>query len=405
VIFRPLRVDPTLLAEAGLLLDGVLGANARLPLDPVSGALVVAMVEAGPPILAIDVPTGLDPSTGAVDEPCVRAAATIALGAPKLGCFLEPGRSWIGDLWCDDLGMRDSDALEPDGAAHVLTHGEFLALLPRREDDSEKRRSGAPLIVAGSAQFPGAAVLCARGAARAGAGYVTVATPGGAAAALRNHLVEQVVVTFDETDALAGAAEICDLLGRSGAIGIGPGLGLSEAVGTIVRAVIERSELPIVADASALFHLAKHLDMLRGKQIVLTPHAGEFARLSGRGTVEPHERLSRLRAFVAERDVTTLLKGRSTLIADRHRVHVNPTGTPALATAGTGDVLTGIIATLLAQGLTPIDAARVGAYWHGRAGRIAGERRPVGVVAGDVAEALAQAARPELAAVGPERIF
>lgn len=404
VLFRPLRVDAARLGDAGLLLDGVLGANARLPLDPVSAALAVAMIDAGPPILAIDVPTGLDPSTGAVDEPCVRAVATIALGAPKLGCFLEPGRSWVGDLWCDDLGMRDSDGAEPD-TANVLTEREFLALLPKRDDDSEKRRAGAPLIIAGSEQFPGAAVLCARGAARAGAGYVTVATPAGAAAAIRGHLIEQVVVTFDDTDSLAGAAEICDLLGRSGAIGIGPGLGLSDATGTIVRTVIERTELPIVADASALFHLAKHLRVLRGKQAVITPHAGEFARLSGHGTVHPHERLPRLRAFVAEHGVTTLLKGRSTLIADRHRVHINPTGTSALATAGTGDVLTGIITTLLAQGLSPIDAARVGAYWHGRAGRIAGERRPVGVVASDVPEALAEAARPEPLAAGPQRIF
>jgi hydroxyethylthiazole kinase-like uncharacterized protein yjeF len=405
VTFRPLRVDPTLLAGAGLILDGVLGANARLPLDPVSASLVVAMIEAGPPILAIDVPTGLDPTTGALNEPCVRAAATIALGAPKLGCFLEPGRSAVGDLWCDDLGMDTSDAAAPEGSVRVLTDREFVVLLPNREPDSEKRRSGAPLILAGSAQFPGAAVLCALGAARAGAGYVTVATPSAAAAAIRAHLIEQVVVTFDEADAVAGADEIGDLLNHCGAIAIGPGLGLGDSVGTIVRAVIARTDLPIVADASALFHLAKHLDLLRGKRVVLTPHAGEFARLSGQGTVPPDERLARLRTFVAEHDVTTLLKGRSTLIADRHAVYVNPTGTSALATAGTGDVLTGMIATLLAQGLTPLDAARVGAYWHGRAGSIAAERRPRGVIAGDLPDLLGEAAQPEPPAAGPVRIF
>jgi NAD(P)H-hydrate epimerase len=405
VTFRPLAADPTVLAGAGLILDGVLGANARLPLDPASAALVSAMIDAGPPILAIDVPTGLEPTTGALDDPCVRAVATIALGAPKLGCFLEPGRSAVGDLWCDDLGMRATDGEEPAGAVHVLDDGEFIALLPKRDADSEKRRAGAPLVLAGSPQFPGAAVLCARGAARAGAGYVTVATPAGAAAAIRSHLIEQVVVTFDDLDAPTSAGEICDLLNHCGAVAIGPGLGLGEAIGTIVRTVIARTELPIVADASALFHLAKGLDILRGKRVVITPHAGEFARLSGSGSLAPHDHLARLRAFVAEHGVTTLLKGRSTLIADPRRVHVNPTGTAALATAGTGDVLTGMIATLLAQGLEPIDAARVGAYWHGRAGRIAGERRPVGVIAGDVPELLAEAARPEPASAGPQRIF
>jgi hydroxyethylthiazole kinase-like uncharacterized protein yjeF len=405
VAFRPLVVDPATLASAGLLLDGVLGANARLPLDPVSAALVGVLNDAGAPVLAIDVPTGLDPTTGAAGEPCVRAVATIALGAPKLGCFLEPGRSYVGDLWFDTLGMAVADDGAPDGSALVLTEAEFRALLPKREGESDKRRSGAPLVLAGSAQFPGAAVLCARGAARAGAGYVTVATPPGAAAAIRSHLIEQVVVTFDDDDALGGSGEICDLLNHCGSIAIGPGLGLSPTVGTIVRGVIGRTELPIVADASALFHFGKHLDILRGKQVVITPHAGEFARLTGAGTLEPHERLPRLRAFVAEHDVTTLLKGRSTLIADRRRVHVNPTGTPALATAGTGDVLTGIIATLLAQGLTPIDAARVGAFWHGRAGAAAAEHRPVGVIAGDVAEALADAVRPQPLDAGPQRIF
>ncbi len=408
VSFRPLRVDASLLADAGLVLDGVLGANARLPLDPVSAALVVAMNDSGAPIVAIDVPTGLDPSTGAIDEPCVKAVATVALGAPKLGCFLEPGRTQVGDFWCDDLGMApdgDGGAAPPSGDAHVLTDREFVALLPRRADESEKRSAGAPLIVAGSAQFPGAAVLSARGAARAGAGYVTVATPAGAAATIRTHLIEQVVVTFDDADPDAAVDTIASLLNHCGSIGIGPGLGLGATVGTIVRTVIARSDVPIVADASALFHLSKHLDELRGKRIVLTPHAGEFARLSGGGTLAPGDRLTRLRAFVAHYGITTLLKGRSTLIADEHTLHLNPTGTSALATAGTGDVLTGMIATLLAQGLAPIDAARVGAYWHGRAGQRAAKQRPIGVIAGDLPELLAEAARPDAATAGPQRIF
>jgi NAD(P)H-hydrate epimerase len=184
---------------------------------------------------------------------------------------------------------------------------------------------------------------------------------------------------------------ILDLTNHAGAIAIGPGLGLGDATGEIVRGVIAGTSLPLVLDASAFFHLTKHLDLLAGKPVILTPHAGEFARLSGRGTVAPAMRLTRLRTFVAEHDVTTLLKGRTTLIADRDTVHLNPTGTSALATAGTGDVLSGIIATLLAQGLAPIDAGRVGAYWHGLAGQRAARARPIGVIAGDVAHALGRA--------------
>ncbi len=273
----------------------------------------------------------------------------------------------------------------------MLTADAFDALRPKRADDSEKRSSGAPLIVAGSEQFPGAAILCALGAARAGAGYVTVAAPAAAAAALRAHLIEQVVVTYDEDDPDRAIATILDLGKHCNAIAVGPGLGLSDAMGRIVRGVMSGTRLPIVADASALFHLAKHLPDYSDKALILTPHAGEFARLSGKGTVEPSERLARLRAFVGEYGITTLLKGRTTLIADRTTVHLNPTGTPALATAGTGDVLTGIISTLLAQGLAPIDAGRTGAFWHGLAGSCAAAVRPVGVVAGDVADALGRA--------------
>lgn len=380
------------LREAGLLLDGLLGVNARLPLDEATAERVHAMNASGVPILALDVATGCDPTTGALGAPHVRAVATVALGRPKLGSFLDPERDATGDLWCAPIGMHDGDARGIDLDTYVLTADSFDALRPKRAPESEKRSAGAPLIVAGSEQFPGAAILCALGAARSGAGYVTVAAPAPAAAALRAHLVEQVVVTYDEDDPKAAVATILELGNHCSSIAIGPGLGLSDAMGEIVRGVMSATSLPVVADASALFHLAKHLGEFTEKPLVLTPHAGEFARLSGKGTVEPDQRLARLRAFLAEYGIVTLLKGRTTLIADRATVHLNPTGTPALATAGTGDVLTGIISTLLAQGLSPLDAGRAGAFWHGLAGSSAAEVRPVGVVAGDVADSLGRAA-------------
>jgi NAD(P)H-hydrate epimerase len=391
VELRPYPAHADDLRGAGLLLDGLLGVNARLPLDTATAERVAAMNAAGVPILALDVATGCDPSTGALAETHVRATATVALGRPKLGSFLDPGRDATGDLWCAQIGMQGEDANGIDGDAFVLTADAFDALRPKRSGDSEKRSAGAPLVIAGSEQFPGAAILCALGAARAGAGYVTIAAPAAAAAALRAHLIEQVVVTYDEADPQRAIAAILDLSKHCGAIAIGPGLGLSDAMGEIVRGVMSATQLPIVADASALFHLAKHLPEYAGKQLILTPHAGEFARLSGKGTVEPNERLARIRAFVGEYGITTLLKGRTTLIADRTSVHLNPTGTPALATAGTGDVLTGVISTLLSQGLSPLDAGRTGAFWHGLAGTCAALTRPVGVIAGDVADALGRA--------------
>jgi ADP-dependent NAD(P)H-hydrate dehydratase / NAD(P)H-hydrate epimerase len=390
---RALPAPLVALREASLLLDGVLGVNAHLPLDPRSAALVDAMRDSGVPVLALDVPTGIDPTSGAADEAHAYAAvATIALGRPKLGCFVDPGRDRTGALWCAPIGMLDADADGiDDPRTEVLDPREFAALLPERPPDAEKRSSGAPLIVAGSTQFPGAAVLAAWGAARAGAGYVTVAAPEGAAAALRLHLVEQVVVTYDERDPERAVRTILDLTGRCNAIAIGPGLGLSGAFGEIVNGVLAGTTLPAVVDASALYHLAKRVGDYRDKPYVLTPHAGEFARLSGKGTVVASERLARLRAFVAEYGIVTLLKGRTTLVGARDVTHLNPTGSNALATAGTGDVLTGVIATLLAQGLSPVDAARAGAYWHGRAGSVAFAQRHRGIIARDIAEALGEA--------------
>ncbi len=394
VITRPFPKDPAsaaaALADADVALDAMLGVGARAEPDATFSAAIDAL-GTHPCVLAIDVPTGVDATTGAVAARAVRARATVTLGAPKLGLLLEPGRANVGALFCGDLAMADELAAVGGERYALLDDAELLALLPRRDDESDKRRSGAPLVVAGSPQFPGAAVLCARGAARAGAGYVTVAAHAATASALRAHLVEEVVVTYDAGDVAGTIDALVDLTNRSNAVAIGPGLGLSERTGEIVRGFIARLERPFVADASALFHLAKHLDILRGKACVLTPHAGEFARLSGEGTVAPGTRVARLRAFVKRTGITTLLKGNATLVDDGATMHVNTTGTSTLATAGTGDVLTGMIATLLAQGLAPVDAARAGAYWHGLAGRVAAQERPVGVVAGDVHEALGRA--------------
>ena len=155
--------------------------------------------------------------------------------------------------------------------------------------------------------------------------------------------------------------------------------------------MVAGSKLPVVADASALYHFAKHLEVLRGKPLIVTPHDGEFARLSGRGTIVPGERVARLREFVERTGVTTLLKGPGTLVYGGGLIAINTSGTDVLATAGSGDVLSGIVATLLSQGLSPFDAGRAGAYWHGLAGQVAAARRPVGVIAGDLIEALADA--------------
>ncbi len=382
----------TALGDGGVAVDALFGTGSRLPLPKPFRAAARGLDGRTRFVLSVDIASGIDASDGAVAPDCVYATVTLALGAIKAGSLLDAGRAHSGDVRCAQIGIDDVELAENARTFSALDDRGLRTLLPHRDAYVDKRGAGAPLIIAGSQQFPGAAVLCAKSAARAGAGYVTLVAPENVAAQLRAHLVEQVVVTYDaRSGARAVADAILETSSHNSAIAMGPGLGLDEHTGEIVRAVAAGSALPMVADASALFHFAKHLDVVRGKPIVVTPHAGEFARLSGRGTIAAGERVARLREFVDRTGVTTLLKGPDTLVYGGATVAINTSGTAALATAGSGDVLTGMIATLLSQGLTPFDAARAAAYWHGLAGQVAGRRRPVGVVAGDIVDALADA--------------
>jgi ADP-dependent NAD(P)H-hydrate dehydratase / NAD(P)H-hydrate epimerase len=410
VAVRPLPADDAqaraALAEALVAVDALFGTGARLPIPQAYRAATRALDARVRSVLAVDIPSGVDATTGAVDDDAVRASETVTLGAAKPGLLLDPAREYCGALWLAEIGIAESILAAQPRTFTALDDRQLLALLPQRGAESDKRASGAPLVIAGSAQFPGAAVLCARAAARSGAGYVTVAAPAAAANVLRAHLVEQVVVEIPDT-ATAGEAidDLLDISKRNASVAIGPGLGLDDRTGEIVRGFLARSDLPAVVDASALFHLAKKLEPLRGKRVVLTPHAGEFARLSGLGTVGDGERVARLREFVERTGITTLLKGRATLIFDGTTMHVNVTGTSALATAGSGDVLTGITATLLSQGLTPVEAAAAAAYWHGLAGQSAQRERRTGIVAGDVIEHLGPALPIHRAAGALRRIY
>ncbi len=386
------------LAGAALALDALFGTGSRLPLAQRYRAAARALDARDVCVLSVDIPSGVDGASGAVSEVAVRATETVTLAGVKPGLLLMPARENVGALWCAQIGIDDATLAAHAHTYAMLDDTAFLAMLPQRTLESDKRLAGAPLVIAGSRQFPGAAVLCALGAARAGAGYVTLAAPASAVPALRAHLIEQVVIELDDAAPPNEIIEsICDVAKRNSALAIGPGLALDARTGEIVRGVIARVDLPIVIDASGLFHLSKHLEELRPStgsgqaRIVVTPHAGEFARLSGKGTVRESERVERLREFVQRTGITTLLKGLATLIYDGTTMSINTTGTNALATAGTGDVLTGVIATLLSQGLSPFDAARAGAYWHGLAGKRAASQRRIGVIARDVIESLADA--------------
>ena len=375
------------LRGADLAVEALVGTGAHLPLDERLAQCVAALGVAPVPVVACDVPAGVDPTTGEVASVALRAAATLALGAMKSGLLIEPGRSHAGELWIAEIGFPERLLDTYERTYRACEFESFARELPKREERVDKYAAGHVVIIAGSEEYPGAAVLCTRAAARAGAGYVTLFTPREAVASVRAHVVEQVVRPLPiDPDPLLRA------LHGASAVAIGPGLGREPTTQELVRMVVQSVDRPMVIDADGLFALSGRVEMLAGCTAVITPHAGEFARLVGRERADvERDCVDAACTFAREHPEgpVLLLKGSPTvIIADHTGIHLGWAGTSALATAGTGDVLTGTIAALLARGLAPLEAARVGAFWHAMAGRVAESWHTGGVIAGDVCEAL-----------------
>lgn len=349
------------LARATLVLDAITGIGGRGGLRPEAVPLVRAAESSPAPILAVDLPSGIDADTGRVEGACVHADVTVSFGTYKPGLLIDPARTHAGVLHLVDLGL-DLSGVPAD--AEALQHADVAALLPVPSAESDKYRRGVVGVIAGSARYPGAAVLAVAGALRGGAGAVRYVGGGGDAVLARH----PETLVSDGTPAEAGRVQ---------AWVIGPGLddGVAGALAEVLA-----SDVPVLIDADALHALDPETVRRRSAPTVLTPHAGEAAALLGtdRATVEAR-RLDSVRKLALSHGATVLLKGSTTLVAspDGEPVRVNPTGTPWLATAGSGDVLSGLAGSLLAAGLAPRDAASTAAYLHGLAARAASHGTPV----------------------------
>jgi hydroxyethylthiazole kinase-like uncharacterized protein yjeF len=386
--------DQDTIDAADLVIDGLIGIGGRGALREPYAALAARTALTTATVLACDVPSGVDAGTGQVDGVAVRADVTVTFGTHKPGLLIDPGASHSGVVELIDIGLGP-DLPDPD----VVAAWSADILPPRPGAESDKYRRGVLGMFAGSEQYTGAAVLSAGAAVHGGAGMVRFIAVRPVVELVRQRWPEVVTTVIEAGDAAAALA-----VGRVQAWVAGPGLGTDEHAESLVAAALG-TELPVLVDADGLTVLARRRDLLRRTApTVLTPHAGELARLLGaeRGDVEAR-RLEHIRRAAAELDATVLLKGSTTLIAEPDRpVRVNTNGTPWLATAGTGDVLSGLIGALLAGGLAAIDAAAAGAYLHGLAARLAaggGRTRddlvdagaPIG--ASDVIAALAAAIR------------
>jgi hydroxyethylthiazole kinase-like uncharacterized protein yjeF len=360
-----------LVDAADLVLDGIVGLGGSGGLRPEAATVVVRAEASDALLVAVDVPSGVDASTGEVSGSAVHADVTVTFGAPKPGLLIDPGAQHAGRLAYVDIGLGPH---LPEGAGvEVLEPADVAALLPHPGAESDKYARGVVGVIAGSDAYPGAAVLCAGGAVRTGAGMVRYAGLDHAADLVRARWPEVVVG-----------------LGRVQAWTVGSGLGEGDDAAERAALALD-SDVPVIVDADGLRHLgrARH----RSAPTLLTPHAGELARLLGadRADVEAR-RLTYARRAAERLGATVLLKGSTTVVATPEgQVRVNTTATPWLATAGTGDVLAGACGTLLAAGLDPLDAGSAGAFLHGLAGRLAADGAPV--PAYDVLEALPRAWR------------
>jgi ADP-dependent NAD(P)H-hydrate dehydratase / NAD(P)H-hydrate epimerase len=378
-------------SPADVVVDALFGTGFRGAPRKAAAEAIEAINAAAAPVVAVDVPSGVDASTGRVDGAAVRAAATVTFHGCKVGLAVAPGRFHAGEVEVVDIGVQ-----------HVPTRlsratEEIVALVPRRREQDNKFSAGTVLVVGGSAGLSGAPCLAAEAAMRAGAGYVFVAYPSALSLVVELRLLEAVKRPLEDggTGRLAedAAEEIVRLSSRVGAVVLGPGLGRAEETRELVRVLLERLERPVVLDADGLWALAGHLDWVFARQFptVLTPHAGELGRLLGRDSSwVDARRLEAAQSGADETGAVLLLKGADTIVTAPGRdAIVCDLGTPALATAGTGDVLAGVVGAFLAKGMEPPVATATSAAVHGLAGRLAAERAgSAGMVAGDVVPAL-----------------
>jgi NAD(P)H-hydrate epimerase len=371
------------LGDPDVIVDALFGTGFSGSPRADAAALIEQMNGRGLPIVSIDIASGVDASTGEVAGPAAEAALTVSFYARKVGHVVAPGRFHRGELELVDIGLAGGETV------CRLAGLALLSALPRRKESDTKFSVGSVLVVGGSPGLSGAVCLAGEAAYRADAGYVTVVVPRSVLPPVELNLIEAVKrpAPEDENGQLTTEALplIAELEPRAQALALGPGIGRSEGTQALVRELLERTTLPAVVDADALFGLEP------GKwsaPVVLTPHAGELARLLGKESAWVNEhRLAAARECAERFAAVTLLKGADTIVADpAGGVIVCEEGTPALATAGSGDVLSGVIASFLAKGLEPRLAAALGAVAHGRAAQLIEPQ--AGVVARDVVRML-----------------
>jgi NAD(P)H-hydrate epimerase len=389
------------LPAAQLVVDAMLGTGARGAPAPLVARAIEHVNACGRPVVALDVPSGLPADGGAPEGPAVRAMLTPTFAGLKRGLVSGPGVALAGRVVVVDIGVPAAEVAR--GVTMFLVEaGDVARHFPSRARETHKGSYGHLLVVAGSVGKTGAAALAARGAMRAGAGLVTVATAAAAQPVVAALLLEAMSEPLADTPAgalaLKARERLGDLAEARDAVAVGPGLGLGDETQALARSLVFECARPMVVDADALSALAGHLERLPAAPAprCLTPHPGEMARLLGVSVSDvQRDRIATVRQFATAWQVYVALKGATTAIGlPDGTVLLNPTGNPGMASGGTGDVLTGVLGAFLARGLEPAAAVPAAVYLHGLAGDVAAGRvGPESLVAGDVIDSLPEAFR------------
>ncbi len=393
----PEAFDPIALAGAAAIVDAILGTGfSGEAHDPAAAAIDAINASGARVVVACDVPSGVDASTGEVHGPAVRADATVTFHAAKPGLWIAPGKGYAGDVEVIDIGIPQGGPADPQIG---LISARVTHRVPRRGRESTKFAAGSVLVCGGSLGLTGAPSMASEAAMRAGAGYVTAFVPASLNPIFESRLLEPMTVPLPDDDGSltpAGADAVLEHVERSDALVLGPGIGRTDGAFELARRLARDATLPLLLDADGLNAHAGRLESLaqRSAPAVLTPHAGELARLieSDSGAIEAR-RLQSVRVAASAAQTIVVLKGDDTLVAHPDgRVGVSRGGAPALATAGSGDVLSGVTGAYLAKRMDPFEAACAAVLVHAEAGRHAAQRiGPEGVIASDVIDALPHA--------------
>lgn len=387
--------------DAPVIIDAIFGTGFSGAPRGLAAEMIERINDQDGRIVAVDLPSGLNADNGTFEGTVVAADFTCTLAQPKFGLYVSPGRELAGRVQVIPIGIPDSAIAKFAVTTELITPALVSSLLPYRPPDGHKGTFGNFLAIAGSTGLTGAAAMTAQSAIRSGCGMARIACPKSVLPIIASKTTEVMTIPMPDVAkkgalALRGLGDIMKRVQDHDAIAIGPGLGLHHETKELVRRLIARIDKPLVIDADGISALQGHIEILKGKTkpVILTPHPGEFARLTGnKPTDDIHDRIGKAKAFATEFGVTLVLKGSPSIVADAEgNIWVNSSGNAGMATGGSGDVLTGIIGSLLAQGMNAVDAAICGTYIHGLAGDLAADEfTQRAMIAGDIIAFLPEA--------------